>query len=129
MGSVLAHEFEHIYDDYAGRIYTLDSELRGFKTNVLYTRVLRYASPENYKRLTETNDDNTRRQMKDFMKSKRPTTRGPSPSSRKSPTATATSIVPKATSPRRASLCARRSAQDFSACPTRSPRPRPCATA
>lgn len=41
VASVLAHEFQHVYDMYAGRYYTLDSELRGFKANVMFLKIMR----------------------------------------------------------------------------------------
>lgn len=59
----LAHEFQHIYDMYAGRYYTLDSELRGFKMDVMFHRVLQSASPEKYAQLKNSNDDTTRGAM------------------------------------------------------------------
>lgn len=59
----LAHEFQHIYDMYAGRYYTLDSELRGFKMDVMFHRVLQSASPEKYAQLKNSNDDTTRDAM------------------------------------------------------------------
>ncbi|MEK7383163.1 MAG: hypothetical protein AAB262_07735 [Elusimicrobiota bacterium] len=60
----LSHEFQHIYDMYAGRYYTLDSELRGFKMDILFLRVLQSASPEKYAQLKNSNDDTTRRAMR-----------------------------------------------------------------
>lgn len=59
----LAHEFQHIYDMYAGRYYTLDSELRGFKMNAMFHRILKSASPEKYAQLVNSDDDTTRRIM------------------------------------------------------------------
>ncbi|OGR98125.1 MAG: hypothetical protein A2V88_06155 [Elusimicrobia bacterium RBG_16_66_12] len=59
----LSHEFQHIYDMYAGRYYTLDSELRGFKMDVMFHRVLKSASPEKYAQLSNSNNDETRRAM------------------------------------------------------------------
>ncbi|MBI3564976.1 MAG: hypothetical protein HY079_07265 [Elusimicrobia bacterium] len=62
VGSVLAHEFQHIHDMYSGRYYTLDSELRGFKTNALFIEIMR-KDPQLSKKLDElmnSDDDNTR---------------------------------------------------------------------
>ena len=59
----LSHEFQHIYDMYAGRYYTLDSELRGFKMDVMFHRILQSASPEKYAQLKNSNDDTTRSAM------------------------------------------------------------------
>lgn len=59
----LSHEFQHIYDMYNGRYYTLDSELRGFKMDVMFHRVLQSASPEKYAQLKNSNDDTTRQAM------------------------------------------------------------------
>lgn len=59
----LSHEFQHIYDMYGGRYYTLDSELRGFKMDVMFNRVLKTSSPEKYAQLQNSNDDETRRAM------------------------------------------------------------------
>ena len=62
VGSVLAHEFQHIHDMYAGRYYTLDSELRGFKTNALFIEIMR-KDPQLSKKLDElmnSDDDSTR---------------------------------------------------------------------
>jgi len=56
VGDVLAHEYEHVYDQYTGRFYTLDSELRGFKTNVLYGRILKRVAPKKYEELLNGND-------------------------------------------------------------------------
>lgn len=52
----LAHEFQHIYDMYAGRYYTLDSEMRGFKVAALYFRSLKAAAPERYAQLLNSDD-------------------------------------------------------------------------
>ncbi|HAH07045.1 MAG TPA: hypothetical protein DCM05_11060 [Elusimicrobia bacterium] len=60
-GEVLTHEFQHIYDMYVGRYYTLDSEMRSFKTGVLYTRAIEKAAPEKYKEMRESDSDDTRR--------------------------------------------------------------------
>lgn len=59
----LSHEFQHIYDMYGGRYYTLDSELRGFKMDVMFNRVLKASSPEKYAQLSNSDDDETRRAM------------------------------------------------------------------
>ncbi|TPW20770.1 MAG: hypothetical protein FD126_1353 [Elusimicrobia bacterium] len=56
----LAHEFQHIYDMYAGRYYTLDSEMRGFKVAALYFRSLKAASPERYAQLLNHDDAQVR---------------------------------------------------------------------
>jgi hypothetical protein len=62
IASILSHEFEHVYDQYTGRYYTLDSELRGFKTNVLFFDIMK-KDPVYSKKLNEllnSNDDATR---------------------------------------------------------------------
>lgn len=62
VGSVLSHEFQHIYDMYAGRYYTLDSELRGFKTNVMFLNIMK-KDPQMSKKLDElmnSDDEDTR---------------------------------------------------------------------
>ncbi len=62
IGLVLAHEFEHVYDMYAGRYYTLDSELRGFKTEVMFRNIMK-KDPRMSKKLDElmdSDDDATR---------------------------------------------------------------------
>lgn len=59
---VLTHEFQHIHDMYAGRYYTLDSELRGFKSEVIFMRVMR-SDPRLSQRLDQlanSDDDATR---------------------------------------------------------------------
>jgi hypothetical protein len=62
VGLTLSHEFQHIYDMYAGRYYTLDSELRGFKTEVMYLGVMK-KDPQMAKKLGElmNSDDNPSR--------------------------------------------------------------------
>ncbi|MBI5882847.1 MAG: hypothetical protein HZB91_07070 [Elusimicrobia bacterium] len=64
-GKTLAHEFQHIYDMYTGRYYTLDSELRGFKTAVLYFRGLEKAKPAMYADLLNSDNDEARHIAKD----------------------------------------------------------------
>lgn len=64
-GKTLAHEFQHIYDMYVGRYYTLDSEMRGFKTAVLYYQILGQAAPEKLAALRDSDDDRTRGLMRD----------------------------------------------------------------
>ncbi|MEQ1920781.1 MAG: hypothetical protein ABL955_16440, partial [Elusimicrobiota bacterium] len=65
VGKTLAHEFQHIYDMYTGRYYTLDSEMRGFKVATLYFKTLRERSPEKYQALAKSDDDDTRGIMRD----------------------------------------------------------------
>lgn len=67
VGFILAHEFEHVYDMYAGRYYTLDSELRGFKTGVLFRNIMK-KDPRMSKKLDElmnSDDDATRSYFQD----------------------------------------------------------------
>jgi hypothetical protein len=67
IGDLLAHEFEHVYDQYTGRYYTLDSELRGFKTNVLFLDIMK-KDPQLSKKLVElrnSDDDATRSFFRD----------------------------------------------------------------
>lgn len=59
-GEVLTHEFQHIYDMYVGRYYTLDSEMRSFKTGVLYTRAIQQISPEKYQEMLRSDNEDTR---------------------------------------------------------------------
>lgn len=56
----LAHEFQHIYDMYAGRYYTLDSEMRGFKVAALYFRSLKAAAPQRYAQLLDSDNAQVR---------------------------------------------------------------------
>ncbi|HAM35920.1 MAG TPA: hypothetical protein DEB40_08205 [Elusimicrobia bacterium] len=65
VGKTLAHEFQHIYDMYTGRYYTLDSELRGFKTAVLYLNILKASAPLKYQELLNNDNDATRDIMQD----------------------------------------------------------------
>jgi len=60
IGSCLAHELQHVYDNYAGRSYTLDSELRGARVDVLYQKILKETAPEKYAQLANSNDDDAR---------------------------------------------------------------------
>ena len=63
VGKTMAHEFQHIYDMYTGRYYTLDSELRGFKTAVLYYDILKQTAPTKHRELLESDNDDTRRNI------------------------------------------------------------------
>ena len=65
VGDTLSHEFQHIYDDYVGRNYTLDSELRGFKTDVLFMTIVKRESPEKYAQMAKSNNDHTRSAIDD----------------------------------------------------------------
>jgi len=65
VGKTLAHEFQHIYDMYTGRYYTLDSEMRGFKVATLYFKTLKERSPDKYQALLASDDDTTRGIMRD----------------------------------------------------------------
>jgi len=65
-GNYLVHEFQHIYDMYTGRYTTLDTEMRGFKSNVLFMRLFQRSHPEKYKELLSSDDDYTRRDMARF---------------------------------------------------------------
>jgi hypothetical protein len=64
-GKTLAHEFQHIYDMYTGRYYTLDSELRGFKTAVLFFRGLEKSKPAMYQDILNSDNDEARSIAKD----------------------------------------------------------------
>jgi hypothetical protein len=67
VGLTLAHEFEHIYDMYAGRYYTLDSELRGFKTEVMFLNIMK-KDPQlskKYEELLNSDDNGTRSNFQD----------------------------------------------------------------
>ena len=66
VGKTLAHEFQHIYDMYTGRYYTLDSEMRGFKVATLYFKTLKERNPEKYQSLVKSDDDDTRGLMRDI---------------------------------------------------------------
>ncbi len=57
---VFAHELQHIYDMYAGRYYTIDSEMRGFKVETVMRSALVKAHPDKYKELSKSRDDGTR---------------------------------------------------------------------
>jgi hypothetical protein len=50
---------------YTGRYYTLDSEMRGFKTAVLYFEVLKKEHPDKYKELKNSLNDGTREIIRD----------------------------------------------------------------
>lgn len=76
VGDTLAHEFQHVYDDYAGRRYSVDSEMRGFKVEVMFMRVLQKAAPEKYKSLTNGSDEE-RRYMTDVERSAKAYEKGP----------------------------------------------------
>ncbi|MBI4677827.1 MAG: hypothetical protein HY748_09620 [Elusimicrobia bacterium] len=65
-GKTLAHEFQHIYDMYTGRYYTLDSELRGFKTAMLYFEALKKGESAMYDTLLNNDDDEVRGIVRDF---------------------------------------------------------------
>lgn len=39
MACLLAHELQHVYDRYEGRVYTLDSEIRGYKAGAICAKV------------------------------------------------------------------------------------------
>lgn len=65
VGKTLAHEFQHIYDMYTGRYYTLDSEMRGFKTAVLYFESLKKEHPDKYAELKGSLNDSTRELIRD----------------------------------------------------------------
>ncbi len=65
VGKTLAHEFQHIYDMYTGRYYTLDSEMRGFKVAALYFKTLKERNPEKYEALRKSDDDETRGILRD----------------------------------------------------------------
>jgi hypothetical protein len=65
VGNVLAHEFQHIYDMYAGRYYTLDSEMRGFKVDVRYFEAFKKAAPKKYAELLNSDDASVRSEMQD----------------------------------------------------------------
>lgn len=60
VGSAITHEFQHIYDMYAGRYYTMDSELRGFKAEIVYAQILKKAAPAQYDAMMNNDDDSTR---------------------------------------------------------------------
>lgn len=60
VGKTLAHEFQHIYDMYTGRYYTIDSEMRGFKVAARYFEALKKSSPEDYAALRNSDNDSTR---------------------------------------------------------------------
>ena len=64
-GKTMAHEFQHIYDMYTGRYYTLDSELRGFKTAVIYFRGLEKSKPAMYADIINSDNDEARSIAKD----------------------------------------------------------------
>ena len=57
---VLAHEIQHIYDMYTGRYYTLDSEIRGFKTGALFMTAGERAAPQKWEQLRKSDDEQTR---------------------------------------------------------------------
>ncbi|MBI5209368.1 MAG: hypothetical protein HY927_05275 [Elusimicrobia bacterium] len=78
-GKTLAHEFQHIYDMYTGRYYTMDSELRGFKVAVLYGRSIKSASPDKYSELLNSDDDDTRGIMRDIESYSKAYDAGPQP--------------------------------------------------
>lgn len=67
VGLTLAHEFEHIYDMYAGRYYTLDSELRGFKTEVMFLNIMKKdpRMSKKYGELLNSDDNGTRANFQD----------------------------------------------------------------
>ncbi|MBI3553235.1 MAG: hypothetical protein HY077_12135 [Elusimicrobia bacterium] len=65
VGKTLAHEFQHIYDMYTGRYYTLDSEMRGFKVAALYFEVLKKEHPDKYDELKNSLNDSTRSIIRD----------------------------------------------------------------
>ena len=65
VGKTLAHEFQHIYDMYTGRYYTLDSEMRGFKVAAVYFRALKKEAPDKYKSLAASDNDATRNLVAD----------------------------------------------------------------
>jgi hypothetical protein len=50
---------------YTGRYYTLDSEMRGFKTAVLYFEVLKKENPAKYNELKDNLNDSTREVLRD----------------------------------------------------------------
>jgi hypothetical protein len=65
VGKTLSHEFQHIYDMYTGRYYTLDSEMRGFKTAVLYFKALKQEAPAKYQSMAASDNDETRGIIRD----------------------------------------------------------------
>ncbi len=65
VGKTLAHEFQHIYDMYTGRYYTIDSEMRGFKVASVYFEALKKVSPAKYEEMRGSNDDSTRAIVRD----------------------------------------------------------------
>lgn len=60
VADILTHEFQHVYDMYTGRYYSLDSELRGFKSEVAFYRALRTASPAKLAEMQSSDDARTR---------------------------------------------------------------------
>mgnify|MGYP001561366355 CR=1 FL=1 len=78
-GKTIAHEFQHIYDMYTGRYYTIDSEMRGFKTAVLYFRVLKQTAPAKYSELLNSDDDQTRSIIVDAEQYSKALDQGPQP--------------------------------------------------
>lgn len=62
---VLGHEFQHIYDMYTGRYYTLDSEIRAFKLEAMLLKTLKKTQPERYAQLLKSRDASTREMMID----------------------------------------------------------------
>lgn len=61
---IITHEFQHIYDMYVGRHYTIDSEMRGFKSAVLFYSALKKSSPGRYEQLARGADEESRQYIK-----------------------------------------------------------------
>lgn len=65
VGKTLAHEFQHVYDMYTGRYYTIDSEMRGFKVAALYFDAVEKTAPAKYKQLRDGDNDESRAIVRD----------------------------------------------------------------
>lgn len=77
VGDILTHEFQHIYDMYTGRYYSLDSEMRGFKTGVMFFRALKKESPKKAEELLSSTDDMARSWARRWVQTDADLTSGP----------------------------------------------------